>query len=608
MRSARISCVATSLLVFAGCAPASRPAPQESVAAFLARTEQEMRQVDIEAIAASWVQETYITADTGLLASRAEERSLAYLSQSVAASRRYVDQPLDPVTARKLLLLTRGVSAPAPNDPVRRTELATIGSRLDAMYGEAKACRGTGEQRVCRNVEQLSQVLASSRDVPTLTQAWTDWYGVGVPMRADYTRFVELANEGARDLGFTDLGTLWRSGYDMPPAQFEQDVERAWQQVKPLYDDLHCYARARLAARYGEALVPVGKPIPAQLLGNLWAQDWNKIYNDILKPYPAVAAARVDQALKTQGYDAIRMTRLAQSFYESLGFPALPDSFWQRSLFTRPRDREVVCHASAWDLDRAEDVRIKVCVEPTDEDLQALYHELGHVHYDLAYRNQPYLLRGGANDGFHEAIGDTVVLSMTPSYLADIGLGPRTKPSHEATINQQMKVAAERVAFLPFARLVDQWRWDVYAGRIAPADYNKAWWSLVAKYQGVAPPAPRSEADFDPGAKYHVPGNTPYARYFLSYILQFQFHKALCEAAGFKGPLYECSIHGSKEAGKRFLAMLEKGASQPWQDTLEALGGSRKLDGAALLEYFAPLREWLKVQNAGRQCGWEAGQ
>jgi len=607
MRSARISCVATSLLLLAACAPRSPPAPAESATDFLARTEREMRQLDLEASVASWVQETYITGDTGLLASRSQERSLAYLSQSVAASRRYADQPLDPASARQLLLLTRGVAAPAPNDPSRRTELATIGARLEALYGEAKACRGTGDQRVCRNIDALTQVLASSRDIPALTQAWTDWHGIGAPMRADYTRFVELANEGARDLGFTDLGTLWRSGYDMPPAQFEADVERTWQQVKPLYDDLHCYARARLAARYGEAQVPAGKPIPAQLLGNLWAQDWNKIYSDILKPYPAVAAAHVDQALKSQGYDALRMTRSAQSFYESLGFPALPDSFWQRSMFIRPRDREVDCHASAADIDFGEDVRIKVCVTPTDEDLKALYHELGHVHYYLAYRNQPYLLRGGANDGFHEAIGDTVVLSMTPSYLADIGLGPRTKPSREATINQQMKVAAERVAFLPFARLVDQWRWDVYAGRIAPADYNKAWWALVAKYQGVAPPVPRNETDFDPGAKYHVPGNTPYARYFLAYILQFQFHKALCEAAGFKGPLHECSIFGSKEAGKRFLAMLEKGASQPWPDTLEALGGSRKLDGAALLEYFAPLQAWLKAQNAGRQCGWQAG-
>jgi peptidyl-dipeptidase A len=607
MRRARISCVATSLLVLAGCAPSSQAPPQETAVAFLVRTERDMLRLDIESNAAGWVQETYITPDTELLAARAGERSLAYLSEAAVEAHRYANQPLDAVSARKLLRLTNDITTPPPNDPVRRAELATVLTRLDAQYGEAKACSGTGERRVCRNNEQLAQVLASSRDVPTLTRAWTDWYGIGAPMRANYARFVELSNEGARDLGFADVGVLWRSGYDMPPAQFEADVERAWQQVKPLYDDLHCYARAQLAKRYGESQVPAGKPIPAQLLGNLWALDWNKIYDDILKPYPGVAAPRVDQALKAQAYDAGRMTRSAQSFYESLGFPALPDSFWQRSLFTRPRDREVVCHASAWDLDQAGDVRIKVCVEPTDEDLKTLYHELGHIHYDLAYRKLPYLLRGGANDGFHEAIGDTVVLSMTPSYLADIGLGPRTKPSQEATINQQMKVAAERVAFLPFARLLDQWRWDVYAGHIAPADYNKAWWSLVAKYQGVAPPVPRSEADFDPGAKYHVPGNTPYARYFLAFILQFQFHKALCEAAGFKGPLHECSIYGNKEAGKRFLAMLEKGASQPWPDTLEALSGSRKLDGTALLEYFAPLQAWLKARNAGRQCGWQAG-
>jgi peptidyl-dipeptidase A len=604
MRWTRISCIATSWLALASCAPGPRPPPQDSVTDFLARTEQAMLRLDVESATADWVEETNITPDTELLAARTGERSLAYLSEAAAAARRYANVPVDPVSARKLALLTRGVAAPAPQDPTRRAELATLLARLDAQYGEAKACRGTGPQQVCRNAEQLAQVLASSRDIPTLTSAWTDWYGVGAPMRSNYARFVELTNEGSRDLGFADLGVLWRSGYDMPPAQFEQEIERVWQQVSPLYADLHCYARMQLARRYGEAQVPAGKPIPAQLLGDLWAQQWNKIYDDILKPYPAVSAPRIDQALKSQGYDPVRMTHSAQSFYASLGFPSLPERFWQRSMFTRPRDREVVCHASAWDIDHADDVRIKVCLEPTEEDLQSVYHELGHVHYDLAYKDQPLLFKGGANDGFHEAIGDTIVLSMTPSFFADIGLAPRTKPSYEATINQQMKVAAERIAFLPFARLVDQWRWDVFAGHTAPDDYNKTWWSLVRKYQGIAPPVARSEADFDPGAKYHVPGNTPYARYFLAYILQFQFHKALCEAAGFKGPLHECSIYGNTAAGQRYLAMLKVGASQPWPDTLAALGGSRHLDAAPLLEYFGPLRQWLVQHNAGQHCGW----
>ena len=603
MRPTLISCIAMSIPLLAGCKPASKAPPQESATAFVTRVEQEMHRLNDEAAAASWVQETYITPDTQLLVARAGDRALAYLSESAAGSRRYAGQASDAQTQRKLLLLTRGVAAPAPADAAKRAELSTLSAKLDALYGEAKVCADAGQP--CRDVEALSAVLAKSRDIATLTSTWSGWYAIGAPMRKDYARFVELANEGAKELGYTDLGTMWRSAYDMPPQDFETEVERLWQQVKPLYDDLHCYTRTQLAKRYGERQVPAGKPIPAQLLGNLWAQQWNKIYDDILKPYPGVAVPTVDHALQSQAYDATRMTRSAQAFYASLGFPALPESFWQRSMLTRPRDREVVCHASAYSVDSGSDVRIKACLGPTEEDLETVYHELGHVHYYLAYKDQPFLFHGGANDGFHEAIGDTVVLSMTPAYFTGIGLAPAAKPSYEATINQQMKIAADRVAFLPFARLVDQWRWDVFAGRIAPADYNKAWWSLVEKYQGVAPPSPRSESGFDPGAKYHVADNTPYARYFLAYILQFQFHKALCDAAGFKGPLHECSIYGNKAAGERFLAMLSKGASQPWPETLETLTGSRRMDASAILEYFAPLQDWLKKRNAGQQCGWQ---
>jgi peptidyl-dipeptidase A len=423
-------------------------------------------------------------------------------------------------------------------------------------------------------------------------------------MREDYTQFVALANEGARELGFKDLGVMWRAGYDMSPEEFDAESERLWQQVKPLYDGLHCYARARLERRYGEVKVPPGKPIPAQLLGNMWAQQWNKIYPDILKPYPRASIETADALLAAQKWDAGRMAHSAESFYTSLGFPQLPRSFWERSMLTRPRDREVVCHASAWDLATTGDVRIKACLKPTEEDLFTIYHELGHVYYFLSYANQPYLFRDGANDGFHEAIGDTVNLSVTPAYLAKIGLVRAVTPSHEALINQQMKMALEKIAFLPFGRLIDQWRWRVFSGEITPENYNSSWWELRRRYQGIAPPVPRTEADFDPGAKYHIPDNTPYTRYFLSFILQFQFHKALCAASGNQGPLYECSNYGSREAGRRFADMLSLGASQPWQDALEKLTGSRRIDAAAITEYFQPLMQWLNEQNQGQQCGW----
>jgi peptidyl-dipeptidase A len=390
----------------------------------------------------------------------------------------------------------------------------------------------------------------------------------------------------------------------MGPAEFEAETERLWAQVKPLYDGLHCYARDRLQKKYGKDRVPDGKPIPAHLLGNMWAQQWNNIY-DLLEPYPGVSNLDVTAALKTQGYDAMRMARSAEAFYKSLGFPELPASFWERSMLTRPRDRDVVCYASAWNMDTHGDVRIKACIQPNEEELYTIYHELGHVYYYLSYLDQPFLFQDGAHDGFHEAIGDTINLSMTDGYLASVGLLPAgAKSSQESLINRQMKVAAEKIAFLPFGKLIDQWRGGVFSGAIKPENYNAAWWELRRKYQGVEAPVPRSEEDFDPGAKYHIPNNTPYTRYFLSFILQFQFHKALCDAAGWEGPLHECSVYGSAEAGRRFREMLALGASRPWQDALEKLTGTRQMDASAIIDYFQPLMDWLEEQNRGRECGW----
>lgn len=578
----------------------------ESADEFVARVNRELAELGREVNAAGFTQATYITPDTQLLNAKAFERYLAYLSDAVEQAKRYESQQLSPETARSLMLLKLNVAAPAPPDPAKRAELTQIAARLEAMYGEGKYCPKGPES--CQNIDDLSNTLAESRDYDALLEAWKGWHDIGAPMRQDYQRFVELANEGARALGFQDLGVMWRAGYDMPPEQFDEVSEKLWQQVKPLYDELHCYAGAKLAQRYGEDKVPAGKPIPAHLFGNMWAQQWNKIYDDILKPYPKVSIESADRRLKSQKWDALRMTRTAESAYTSLGFTKLPEPFWERSMFTRPRDREVVCHASAWDMDEENDVRIKMCIQPTEEELFTIYHELGHVYYYIQYEKQPYLFQGGAHDGFHEAIGDTVNLSVTPQYLAKLGLVSDVKPSNEAVINQQMKMAADKIAFLPFGRLIDQWRWRVFSGEISPENYNSTWWELRERYQGIAPPVERTEADFDPGAKYHIPGNTPYTRYFLSFILQFQFHRALCEAAGHEGPLHECSVFGSQEAGERFARMLSRGASQPWQDTLEELTGSREMDATAIIDYFQPLMGWLKEQNKGRMCGWSGSQ
>jgi peptidyl-dipeptidase A len=596
--------IAAAIAIGSGCsrdASQTAAAPRETADQFVERLNRELTELGREQAAAGWAYATFINMDTEFLNAKATERGLEYFSNAVEAAKQYENQKLSPATARTLLLLKLGVAAPAPKDPAKRAELAAITSKMEGMYGAAKYCPKGPES--CKDQEQLTDVIANSRNYDELTEAWTGWHSTARPLRKEYVRFVELANEGAGELGFKDLGAMWRSGYDMPPDDFTKEAARLWGQVKPLYDSLHCYVRGKLQKTYGKDRVPDGKPIPAHLLGNMWAQQWGEIY-PLVEPYHGVTDLDISGALKKQKYDAVRMTQSAEAFYVSLGFPKLPQTFWERSLLTKPRDRDVQCHASAWHMDGKEDVRIKQCIEPTQEHLRTVYHELGHLFYDLSYNQQPYMFQGAAHDGFHEAIGDTVNLSMTPSYLHQIGLIGEVKRSSEATINQQMQLALDKVAFLPFGKLIDEWRWRVFDGEVKPENYNAAWWQLREQYQGVGAPVARTEEDFDPGAKYHVPANTSYTRYFLSYILQFQFHRALCEAAGNKGPLYECSVYGNTEAGKRFREMLALGQSQPWQDTLEKLTGTRQMDASAILDYFAPLQAWLKEQNQGQTCGW----
>ncbi|NND44030.1 MAG: M2 family metallopeptidase [Xanthomonadales bacterium] len=551
--------------------------------------------------AAEWVRQTYITHDTQLLAAEFGEQALALQSQLVEEAKQFNGMPIKGDAARAIELLKLGSAMPAPNDPDKRAELARIAVELDSMYGKGKYCPDGPDS--CQTLNQLETILANSRDYDELKEAWAGWRTISPPMREKYQRFAELTAEGARELGYSDLGTLWRSGYDMPADDFEAEAERLWTQVRPLYEALHCHVRAKLGEQYGTDKVPQDGPIPAHLLGNMWSQQWNNIY-DLVEPYPGAASPTTTTALVEQNYDAVQMVELAESFFTSLGMPELPDTFYERSLLTKPADREVVCHASAWPLDGKEDVRIKMCIEQTEEMLTTIYHELGHIYYFLIYKDQPLIFQNGAHDGFHEAIGDTIVLSMTPDYLKSIGLLDEVSTSDQAVINNQMKMALEKIAFLPFGKLVDQWRWDVFSGKTSPADYNKAWWEQRTTYQGIAPPVPRSEADFDPGAKYHVPGNTPYTRYFLSFILQFQFHQALCEAIGFDGPLHECSIYDNKEAGRRFSEMMALGQSAPWQVAFEKLTGTRSMDGSAIIDYFQPLLAWLEQQNQGRSCGW----
>ncbi|HMC28345.1 MAG TPA: M2 family metallopeptidase [Verrucomicrobiae bacterium] len=574
-----------------------------SAEAFVAQAEKELAAFSVLASRADWINRTYITDDTDALAAEFGARG-TQLSVRLAKGAAKFDgvEGLSFDAARKLHFLKEGIVLPAPEKPGAAEELNVIATRLQSQYGKGK---GALDGKPI-NGSDIEEAMGKVRDPEKLKEMWTSWHNnVGAPMRDDYIRLVTIANEGAKELGYADVGAMWRSGYDMPADEFAREMDRLWLQVKPLYDQLHCYVRAKLHEHYGANVQPATGPIRADLLGNMWAQEWGNIYDLVAPAGVGDLGYNLTTLLEARGYDALKMVKTGEGFYTSLGLPPLPATFWERSLFTKPRDREVVCHASASDIDNKDDLRIKMCIKVNGEDFVVIHHELGHNYYQRAYNHQPFLYLSGAHDGFHEAIGDFIALSITPDYLVQIGLLDASKvPSADKDIGLLLRQAMDKVAFLPFGLLIDKWRWEVLSGATRPADYEKEWNALRLRYQGVVPPVERPATAFDPGAKYHIPGNVPYARYFLARILQFQFYKAAAEQSGWKGPLHRCSFYGNKAVGERLNKMLAMGASKPWPDALEVFTGSRKMDGSAMIAYFQPLMAWLQEQNKARQCGW----
>ena len=579
-------------------AQTSEPTVPEAEA-FMKKAEAQLGELSVKGNQANWVHDNFITDDTEALAAKTNDEVTAVTTELVEQSKRFDGLRLPSDLARKFLLLKLSLTAPGPKDPALRKEMSEIAASLESEYGKGKYCDASGK---CLDITAIEKLMGENRNPEQLKELWTGWHAVGAPMRKRYARFVELSNQGARDMGFKDTGVLWRAGYDMPPEQFSADVDRLWEQVRPLYLSLYTFLRTRLSQKYGPQVVTPDGPMRADLLGNPWAQTWSNVFPLLGLPENS-GGYELTELLHAKNLDARGMVKYGENFYKSLGFDPLPKTFWERSLFVKPADRDVVCHASAWDIDNKDDVRIKMCIQIRAEDFVTIHHELGHNFYQRAYKNQPFLFENGANDGFHEAIGDTIALAITPEYLEKVGLLDKVPPP-EADIPILLKQALDRVAFLPFGLLIDQWRWKVFSGEIKPADYNKSWWDLRLKYQGVVPPVARSESDFDPGAKYHVAGNVPYTRYFLAYIYEFQFYRAMCRESGFKGPLNRCTFFGSKEAGAKLAKMLEMGQSKPWPDAMEALTGQREADAGAILEYFAPLKKWLDEQNKGMKVGW----
>ncbi|MEJ6474645.1 M2 family metallopeptidase [Pseudoalteromonas piscicida] len=567
--------------------------------AFLDKASEQLVDLNFRSSRSAWIYANFITHDTASLAADVNEEYTAALVELANEAAQFDGLTLSEDTRRKLDKLKLNLTLPAPKDADKTAALAKLTAELDGMYGKGKYCKDDG---TCLSLGDMTAKMANSRNYEELLDIWQGWREVSKPMRPLYEKQVVLTNEGANELGYADTGAMWRSKYDMPADDFAKELDRIWGQVKPLYDSLHCHVRAKLGEKYGEDKVPQDQPIPAHLLGNMWAQSWGNIY-DLVAPENADPGYDVTALLAEHNYDEIKMVKGAEKFFTSMGFAPLPDTFYERSLFTKPKDRDVQCHASAWNLDAKDDLRIKMCIQRTGEEFSVIHHELGHNFYQRAYNQQPVYYQESANDGFHEAIGDTIALSVTPGYLKQIGLLDNV-PDESKDIGLLMKMALDKVAFIPFGLLVDQWRWKVFSGEISPAEYNQAWWDLREKYQGVTAPVSRSEADFDPGAKYHVPGNVPYTRYFLAHILQFQFHKSLCEIAGSKEAIHRCSVYNSKAAGERLNAMLEMGSSKPWQQALKTLTGKDEMDATAVLDYFAPLQKYLDEQNKNRNCGW----
>ena len=607
MRLVSTAALAAALFVMpaaaqTGANTGARPTATEADA-YVAAVEKEAADLSVPAQQTAWVNATYITDDTDALAAKSgAELTEKAVQWAKGAARFNGVSGVSFDTRRKLDLLKNGVGLPAPTTPGAATELATLTTRMSSSYGKGK---GTLDGKPI-NGSDIEAAMGTSRDPAKLKEMWVSWNdNVGAPMRKDYTRMTAISNAGAKELGFGDVGAMWRSGYDMTPAQFEALTDQIWKEVEPLYLSLHTYVRWKLNAKYGDAVQPKTGPIRSDLLGNMWAQEWGNIYDIVAPKGAGDVGYDTGELLTAKGYDPVRMVKQGEAFYSSLGFAPLPKTFWERSQIVKPADREVICHASAWDIDNADDIRIKMCTKVNGDDFVTIHHELGHNYYQRAYKAQPYLYKNGANDGFHEAIGDTVALSITPDYLVKIGLlAPAQVPSADKDIGLLLRQAMDKVAFLPFGLLVDKWRWNVFSGKIGSGDYQKGWDALRLQYQGITPPVARDETKFDAGAKYHIPATVPYTRYFLARVLQFQFYKAACDQAGWKGPLHRCSFYDNKAVGTKLNAMLAMGQSKPWPDALQVMTGSRQMSGKALVDYFAPLKTWLDQQNKGKPSGW----
>jgi len=534
----------------------------------------------------------------------------------------------DPLLRRQFKKYSILGTAALPED--KRSRLDEVVAEMQKIYGTMKLYQWRHPRSTIQKDKEptiqlepdLKHILATNTNESCKLQYyWEGWHGsVGRKVKPLFEEYVNLTNEAAKLNNFSDNAAMWIEDFEMD--NFEDVIQKLYLQIRPLYQQLHAYVRRRLSPFHNTnqvELIQKNGPLPAHILGNMWAQQWDGVYQ-MTVPYPGKVSVDVTPTMKAKNYTVLKMFKLSEEFFTSLNLSAMTDTFWKKSIIEKLEDREMICHASAWDFHDGEDFRIKMCTNVNLDDLKTVHHEMGHIQYFQQYKNQPHIFREGANSGFHEAVGDTLALSVsTAEHLMKIGLlDPETYvEDRETDINSLYFMALDKVAFLPFAYVLDLWRWEVFRGNITPSEYNCRFWKLRQDLQGIVPPVDRNEKDFDAGAKFHVIADVPYIRYFVSFIIQFQFHKALCIKAGQYNPkdpdskpLHQCDIYQSTEAGNLLGDMLQMGSSKHWQDAFEAITGQRDMDAGPLLEYFQPLYDWLVYENnrTGEEIGWSANQ
>ncbi|XP_059535969.1 angiotensin-converting enzyme 2 isoform X1 [Myotis daubentonii] len=592
---------------------AAQSSTEEKAKIFLDNFNSKAEDLSHESALASWDYNTNITDENVQKMNEADSKWSAFYEQQSKLAQTYPLQEIqNPTIKRQLQVLQQNGSSVL--SPDKSKQLSTILTKMSTIYSTGKVCNPNNPEE-CFTLAGLEDIMEKSKDYNQRLWVWEGWRSeVGKQLRPLYEEYVDLKNEMARGNNYEDYGDYWRGdyetegkdGYNYSRHQLIEDVERIFLEIKPLYEHLHAYVRAKLMNAYPSRISPTGY-LPAHLLGDMWGRFWTNLYN-LTVPFEQKPNIDVTGAMVEQSWDAEKIFKEAEKFYISVGLPSMTPGFWNNSMLTEPGDgRKVVCHPTAWDLGKG-DFRIKMCTKVTMDDFLTAHHEMGHIQYDMAYATQPYLLRNGANEGFHEAVGEVMSLSVaTPKHLKVMGLlPPDFSEDNETEINFLLKQALNIVGTLPFTYMLEKWRWMVFKGEIPKEQWMKKWWEMKREIVGVMEPLPHDETYCDPASLFHVANDYSFIRYFTRTIFEFQFQEALCQIAKHQGPLHKCDISNSKEAGNKLLEMLKLGKSEPWTLALEKIVGTKKMDAKPLLNYFEPLFTWLKEQN-GNSVGWNSG-